>query len=217
MELSVPLTMFMEPRLTQTQLAQVVAEIERLSQQREAELDQQQVKEILRELNLPDDLLADALIQVQRRAALQNQRRRNRWLAIAITTVVIAAIALFGFWRQGQQQAIGQVAAGQERISLTQEGRDNLNQIDRQTNPRVYYHVTLQNATVGSQLSLQCDWVAPNGQIAHQNNYQTRPITTPVWNTFCFYNLGAGATPGTWEVRLTLEGRVLSTQTFVVQ
>ena len=53
----------METRLTQAQLAQVVAEIDKLSRQRESELAPDQVREILRELNLPDELLEDAIAQ----------------------------------------------------------------------------------------------------------------------------------------------------------
>lgn len=50
----------MEDRLTQAQLSQVVTEVEQLWRRREAELDSEQVKEILQELNLPSDLLEDA-------------------------------------------------------------------------------------------------------------------------------------------------------------
>lgn len=42
----------MEKRLTQEQLTKVVTEIEQLSQQRETELDREQVQQILQELNL---------------------------------------------------------------------------------------------------------------------------------------------------------------------
>ena len=45
----------MKERLTQSQLAQVIAEVGQLSQRREAELDQEQVKQILQELNLSSD------------------------------------------------------------------------------------------------------------------------------------------------------------------
>jgi hypothetical protein len=207
----------MEPRLTQTQLLQVIAEIEQLSKQREAELEPEQVKEILRELNLPDELLEDALVQLQRRQALTNQRRRHQRIALALALSIVGAISIFWTIRHTQQQAIAQVTAVQERISLQENGGASVSQISRQTNPRVYYNVTLQNAPVGRQLSLQCDWIAPNGQTLHQSNYQTRPITTSVWNTYCFYDLSSNALPGNWEVRMLLRGHVLDTQTFRVQ
>ena len=94
----------METRLTQTQLAQVVAEIDKLSQQRELELAPDQVREILRELNLPDELLEDAIAQMRRREALEKQQRRNRWIAIATTAAVISAIGIGILFGQNQQQ-----------------------------------------------------------------------------------------------------------------
>jgi len=53
----------MERKLTQTQLEQIIAEVQRLSEQQEAELDLEQVRDILRELNLPPELLEEAMVQ----------------------------------------------------------------------------------------------------------------------------------------------------------
>ncbi|MEG4859056.1 DUF3859 domain-containing protein [Microcoleus sp. K1-B6] len=207
----------MEPRLTQTQLAQVIAEIDKLSQQRELELAPDQVREILRELNLPDELLEDAIAQMRRREALEQQQRRNRWIAIASTAVVISAIAIGVLFGQNQKQQTAQIVAGEDRIALSQKGGDSLTQVNRQINPRVYYQVTLKNAPIGNQLSLQCDWINPSGDIVHQGRYQTRTIDTPIWNTHCFYDLGSAAAPGKWEVRMSLDGRVISSEPFTVK
>ncbi len=207
----------METRLTQTQLAQVVAEIDKLSQQRDLELAPDQVREILRELNLPDELLEDAIAQMHRREALEKEQRRNKWIAIASTVVVISAIAIGILFNQNQQQKIAGVAATEDRISLSKKGGDRLSQVNRQINPRVYYQVTLKNAPIGNQLALQCDWINPNGQIVHQNSYKTRTIDTTVWNTNCFYDLGSAAQPGNWEVRMSLDGRAIGTEPFVVK
>lgn len=207
----------MVPRLTETQLAQAIAEIEKLSQRRESELSPEQVREILQELNLPDDLLEDAIAQLQRRKVLEQRQRRNRWIAIATTAVIIAAIALGVLFWQNWQQQIAQVVAGQDRIALSKTSGDNLSQVSRQTNPRVYYQVTLKNAPIDRQLSLQCDWIDPRGQTVHQGRYQTRTIATPIWNTYCFYNLDSASPQGNWEVRMSLDGRILSTQPFTVQ
>lgn len=205
----------MEPRLTQTQLAQVIAEIEQLSQQREAELAPQQVREILRELNLPDEFLDDALVQLRRREVLEQRQRRNRWMAIATTAVAIAVISTGVLFWQNRQQQNARIEAGSDQISLSQTG-GGITQVSRQANPRIYYQVTLENAPVDRQLSLQCDWIDPSGQTVHQGRYATRTIDTPVWNTYCFYDLGAAA-PGTWEVRMSLDERVLSSESFAVQ
>ncbi|MEG5000442.1 DUF3859 domain-containing protein [Microcoleus sp. B4-D4] len=207
----------METRLTQVQLAQVVAEIDRLSNQRDLELGTDQVREILRELNLPDELLEDAIAQMHRREALEKQQRRNRWIAIASTAVVISAIAIGILFGQNRQQQNAGVASTEDRISLSKKGGDSLSQVNRQINPRIYYQVTLKNAPIGNRLSLQCDWTNPSGQIVHQNKYQTRTIDTSVWNTYCFYDLGSASLQGNWEVRMSLDGRAIGSEPFVVK
>ncbi|MEG4486206.1 DUF3859 domain-containing protein [Microcoleus sp. D2_18a_B4] len=207
----------METRLTQTQLAQVVAEIDKLSQQRELELAPDQVREILRELNLPDELLEDAIAQMRRREVLEKQQRRNRWIAIASTAVVISAIGIGVLFGQNQQQKTAQVVGGEDRIALSKKGGDSLTQVNRQINPRIYYQVTLKNAPIGNHLSLQCDWINPSGDIVNQGRYQTRTIDTAVWNTHCFYDLGSAAPPGNWEVRMSLDGRAISSEPFTVK
>ena len=205
----------MENRLTQTQLAQVVAEVERLAQRRAAELDRQQVKEILQELNLPSDLLDDALLQLQRREALADRQKRNRLIVAGVVGALIAAIAITTILSQRHQQAIAQVSVVASRVTV---GQDNSNppQIDPKSNPQVFYRVTLEDAPVGSRLSLGCDWIDPSGQIVHQSRYQTKAIDREVWNTYCYYSLSPNATTGTWEVKMMLEGRSLSSQSFVV-
>lgn len=205
----------MENRLTQTQLAQVVAEVERLSQRRAAELDRQQVKEILQELNLPSDLLDDALLQLQRREALANQQKRNRLIIAGVVVGLIAAIATTTIVSQRYQQAIAQVSVVASRVTVGQNN-SNPTQIDPRSNPQVFYRVTLEDAPVGSRLSLGCDWIDPSGQIVHQSRYQTKAIDRQVWNTYCYYSLSPNAATGTWEVRMILEGRSLSSQNFVV-
>jgi hypothetical protein len=206
----------MEHRLTQTQLAQVVAEVERLSQQRAAELDRQQVKEILQELNLPTDLLDDALLQLQRREALANRQKRQRLIVAGVAIALVAAIATITIFSQRHQEAIAQVAIVASRITVGQDDSSNPAPIDPTNNPQVFYRVTLEDAPVGSTLSLGCDWIDPSGQVVHQSRYQTKAIDREVWNTYCYHSLNANAVTGTWEVRMMLAGRSLGSQRFVV-
>ena len=84
----------MTDRLTQEHLGQVIAEIEQLQQRRDAELEPEQVKQILQELNLPPELLDEALIQLRRRQALKEQQRRNRWITFGVVAALVVAIAL---------------------------------------------------------------------------------------------------------------------------
>lgn len=207
----------MEQRLTETQLQQVVAEVQQLSLRRESELDAVQVREILQELNLPPEFLEDAMIQLRRREALQVQQRRNRWIgsgiAIAIALLLIGGILL----TQRQQQTLSKTIAQRDRLTLAQDDGGNLTTVSRQANGELVYRVTLSNAPVGERLSLSCQWIDPSGQIVHQNRYQTKQIDTPIWNTACRHHLGAAAPVGTWKVRAFIGDRLLSDATFDVR
>ncbi|WP_017717889.1 hypothetical protein [Kamptonema formosum] len=207
----------MENKLTQAQLDRVIAEVQRLSLRREAELDRQQVQEILQELNLSPDLLDEALVQIQRREALSVRQRRNRWIVAGVTAALIGAIATATVFVQHRQQVLARVSTYESRIALDLERGENVSAVDRQSGPTVFYRVTLSEAPVGEKLSLSCDWTDPSGRVAHQNRYQTREIDRAVWPTYCYYQLGPNSAAGTWQVRMFLDGRTLTTSSFVVK
>ncbi|MEH2347527.1 MAG: DUF3859 domain-containing protein [Nostoc sp.] len=207
----------MTQRLTQEQLSQIVTEVESLQVRREAELDQQQVREILQELNLPPELLDEALIQLNRRQALEVQQRRNRWIASGVVALLIILSASTIFFIRQQNSALSRVSAQQDRIALVQNTDGDLKTISRQTNPEVFYHVTLKDAPLGKKLALSCNWIDPSGQIVKQNKYQTREINTSVWDTQCRYTINPAATVGNWQVQMFLEGRQISDETFEVK
>ncbi|MDZ8052841.1 MAG: DUF3859 domain-containing protein [Aulosira sp. ZfuVER01] len=206
----------MTERLTQEQLSQIIDEVQELQIRQEAELDKQQVQEILRELNLPPELLDEALIQLRRRQALKVQERRNRWIISGVVAAVVVAIASTVFFMQQNNSLISRVSTQQDRITLVQDS-GNLNSISRQNSPEVFYRVTLKDAPVGKKLSLSCNWIDPNGQIVKQNRYQTRDINTSIWDTYCRYTIGATAPVGNWQVQMFLEDRQISDQRFEVK
>ncbi|NJK75209.1 MAG: DUF3859 domain-containing protein [Microcoleus sp. SU_5_6] len=207
----------MENRLTEPQLTQIVAEVERLSRIRQSQLDSEAVKEILQELNLPPELLDEALIQLQRRKALAG-KQRNRWI-VGVLAVAVGAIpiALVGFYIYQNEQAIDRVSVQQNRITLVQDKGDNLTVISRQNNPEIFYRVTLKDAPIGKKLSLSCDWIDPSGQIVKQNSYQTREIDKTIWNTRCRYQIGNAAASGNWQVKMFLNKRAIGTTSFEVK
>ncbi|MFN6466054.1 MAG: DUF3859 domain-containing protein [Nostoc sp. DedVER02] len=207
----------MTQRLTQEQLSQIVTEVEGLQVRREGELDQQQVKEILQELNLPPELLDEALIQLNRRQALEVQQRRNRWITSGVVAALVILSASTIFFIQQQNSALSRVSAQQDRITLVSNTGGDLKTISRQTNPEVFYRVTLKDAPLGKKLALSCNWIDPSGQIVKQNNYQTREINTSVWDTQCRYTINSAATVGNWKVQMFLEGRQISDETFEVK
>ena len=204
-------------RLTQAELDQVIAEIGKLSQRREAELDGEQVKQILQELNLPVDLLDDALVQLRRKQALAAERRRNRWIAAGVAAVLVGAIATTALFIPHRKSGHDQVSTEQSLVTLDQDDGRNLTVIDRQASPKAFYRVTLKQAPVGEKLPLTCDWIDPSGQVAHHNSYSTREINNPIWPTYCYYQFGPTSATGNWQVQMVLDGRILSTNPFIVK
>lgn len=207
----------MENRLTQTQLTQIVAEVQRLSNLREAELNSAEVTQILQELGLPPELLDEALIQLQRREALAQQERRNRWIAGGLAAAAVGAIAITGFFIQQSRQAIDRISVQQNRITSVQDDGGNLTVVSRQNNPEIFYRVTLKDAPIGKKLSISCDWIDPSGQVVKQNSYQTREIDKSIWNTQCRYKIGTAATPGKWQVKMFVENRAIGSTSFQVK
>lgn len=207
----------MEQRLTDVQLEKVVAEVQRLSQRQQAELAPEQVREILRELNLPPELLEEAMVQLDRREALVIEQNRDRWIIGGFVGLIFLSVIGFLVFTQNQQQMTARVTAQRDRVTLNQDNGGNLNTVLRQNNGKIFYRITLSNAPVGQRLSLSCNWIDPSGQIVHQNHYQTKEITTPIWNTFCRHQLGSEMPVGTWKVEAFLGDRRLSDATFNVK
>ena len=206
----------MNQRLTQEQLNQIIAEVQSLQLRQEAELDQQQVKDILQDLNLAPELLDEALIQVRRKQALEVQQRRNKLIGFGVAAAVIIGIGFTVFFNQQQGSLLANISAQQDRITL-ELNNGNLKNISRSANSELFYRVTLKDAPIGKKLNLSCHWIDPSGQIVKQNNYQTREVKTSIWDTFCRYTINSAANVGNWQVEMLLEGRKISEEAFVVQ
>ncbi len=206
----------MNQRLTQEQLNQIIAEVQGLQLRQEAELDQQQVKDILQDLNLAPELLDEALIQVRRKQALEVQQRRNKLISFGVAATVIIGIGFAVFFNQQQSSLLANISAQQDKITL-ESNNGNFKNISRSANAELFYRVTLKDAPIGKKLNLSCNWIDPIGQVVKQNNYQTREVKTSIWDTFCRYTINPTAPVGNWQVEMLIEGRKISEETFVVQ
>jgi hypothetical protein len=207
----------MEPRLTHAQLSKIVGEVERLSQQQQDELSPEQVKAILQELNLPPELLDEAMVQLQRREALEVQQQRNRSIIMGVVATIVVVGTSIVLFSQQHQQTLAQVSANRDRVTLESDRSQDIRSVSRQATPQLAYQVTLQNAPVNKKLTLSCDWISPTGETIKQNHYETQPIQTPVWDTYCRYQLNADDPPGIWQVKMFLQGRTLSNASFEVK
>jgi hypothetical protein len=203
----------MEQRLTTQQLEQIVGEVGRLAHRQQAELDRSQVQEILQELNLPPELLDDAMIQVQRKEALSRARKQNLGIVIAGVTVVAVMLVGTNLLFQNQVAKLTKIYVTQDRITLVQNG-ENLTKISKGV--EIAYRVTLSEAPINQKLNLTCNWLDPQGQVAHANRYDTKNITTPIWNTTCRYQIPTDAMLGNWKVRILVGDRLLKQTSFEV-
>ena len=109
------------------------------------------------------------------------------------------------------------VSVYEARLTLAKDDGGALAGVDRAESPDVYYRVTLRDVPEGASLALGCDWIDPNGAVAHQNRYVTRPADKRVWPTQCHRLFGPAALAGTWRVQMSLDGRVLATTPFTVK
>jgi hypothetical protein len=202
----------MEQRLTTQQLDRIVGEVGRMANRQADELDRSEVQKILQELNLPPELLDEAMIQVQRKDALAREQKRNRGLVIAgVAALVIIAVGI-GISSQNRASLIAKVTASQDRITLPQDSGENLQAVSRGS--ALTYRVTLNDAPVGDKLNVTCNWLNPGGQIAHTNRFETKNITTAVWNTQCRYQMPMDAAVGAWKVEILVGDKLVEQAPF---
>jgi hypothetical protein len=204
----------MEQRLTTQQLELIVGEVGRLANRQAEELDRSEIEKILVELNLPPELLDEAMIQVQRKEALVKQQQRNIGLAIVSVTALVIIIAGASLFSQAKNSSLAKITASADRITLAQSNEDT-QVVDRGS--ELAYRVTLRDAPIGEKLNLTCNWLDPMNKIAHTNRFETKNITTPVWNTQCRYQLHSSAPIGNWKVQILLEDRALEQAPFEVK
>ncbi|MCS6959507.1 MAG: DUF3859 domain-containing protein [Pseudanabaenaceae cyanobacterium SKYGB_i_bin29] len=197
------------------QLNQVIAEIQKISSQREGSITVDQAREILRDMNLPDELLEEAILQVKRREAQKSQTLVNFLVIVGALLVVGIGIGGTFLFRRGQEAAIANVSSQASRVTIG-SNKDQAVQVVNRPN-EVVYRVTLTNAPIGQKLPMGCDWLNPQGTVVHQNRYQTKEVNKSIWNTQCKYQLSTSDSPGIWRVKMYVKGREVSSSTFEVR
>ncbi|NET30322.1 hypothetical protein [Okeania sp. SIO1I7] len=160
------------------------------------------------------------MMQLRRQEALAVEQKRNKLITIGVLSGLVVVIAASFLWFQTQKQALNNVYvnSGQSHLTLeTNSGRKILTIVDSQQNPEVFYRVILQDSPAGKKLSLGCNWINSNGEISHQNSYQTKQINKAVWPTYCKYKFHPASPVGNWQVEMYLGDRLLSQTEFTVK
>ncbi len=199
------------------ELKLIISEIERLSSSKESQIDRQQLTEIITELNLPIELLDEAILAVERNKNLAQKRKKLMLISAALSVLVVLGISYPIIRWQKYQEALAKMMAIDSRITLEEDNKQNLEIINREDSPRLHFRVTFKDTPVGQPLSLGCDWINSQGEIIHQNRYQTRPVEKEIWHTRCRYRIGNNSVPGTWQVQMFSGDRLLREQTFQVE
>lgn len=202
---------------TEKQWNEVVAEVSRLAQIREDEHSQREITaQVLQELNLPTDLLDEALQQVQYREALAKQQRQRLWMGGAAVVLLFAVVFGMWFWSSRQAAALARITADTGRITLAADQGQSLSSVTA-NGQEYFYRATLRDVPLGKKLQLSCDWLNPAGQVVHQSNWETRVTDKAVWETQCRCQLGQNAAKGDWKVAMKLGDRVVSSANFKVE
>ena len=131
----------MDKRLTDTQLQRLVAEVQSLSDRHREELDINEVKDILQQLDLSPEFLDDAMVQLKRQDSLVVQQRRRRWLIAGVSVVVGFGLASWLWLGRRHQEQLARVVAQGDRMTLSQDDGGNLSRVTPQAVS--YTHLTL--------------------------------------------------------------------------
>jgi hypothetical protein len=138
-------------------------------------------------------------------------------VAAAVVVVLVVGGICTWYYVKSRAEEMNAVTASSGRVTLEKDNGDSLETIGRKEEPEIWYRVTLENAPIGRELALTCEWIDPSGRVAQRNQYQTKEITRTPWPTHARYRLRPDAPLGSWTVRLLLDGRELRTRTFMVR
>lgn len=206
----------MSRKLTQDELQKVIAEVTRLVEKKEENLDRQEVVKILDELNLPSDLLDEAMTEISRREIKQRAQRKNVAIAIAVTAIIATACFLFFSTASMKNAEMAKIEATSTRITgAVDDGSDAATV--HTDGKEVFLRITLQNVPLNERLSVRTDWIEPGGKTYKQNRWQTKPTTSTVWETHSKAVIGDAAPRGDWLVRVFLGDRLLIEKKFKVE
>lgn len=207
----------MKTQISEKQWNQVVSEVTRLAQERDEVTTQREITtEVLQELNLPTDLIDEALQQVQYREALAKQRRQRIW-ALVVSGILAALLVISLLtWRSTHNDALQKIQAQSGRVTREIDNGANTQTITRDGQD-VFYRVTLRDVPLGEKLNLSCDWIDPTGKIVTQNRWETRDTNKAVWETHCRCRIGNSAPSGNWKVQMKIGERVISAGDFKVE
>lgn len=143
--------------------------------------------------------------------------KRRFVLSLLLLSTVVALPRCSSNVVNAQQQSAGKVTGHGAHLSVVGpvEAKDGV--VHRRDDAQYEYEVVLTSAPVGSRLTLECQWLDPNGLIFNSNRYETRKITHDEWPTHCRSKILPNAPTGMWTVTMSHEGRRIGQMQFEVR
>jgi hypothetical protein len=130
--------------------------------------------------------------------------------------ILLLAMGAYQLFRE-RGEKLDHLSAANPRFATGAEPIEAMTEFERRSGPDVYYHVTLREVPLGGRLTLNCEWIDPAGHIARRNRYRTRFVYKATWPTHCHQRFSDQSVAGSWHVRLTMNGRVLSDSSFALR
>lgn len=205
----------MATKIDPKDLGEIVEETARLEEESQGDIEREQARQILRELDLPASRLeeAEALVSVRREKA---KRRAHLTKVLGVGAAV--AVLLGGTW--GWRYAVRARADARMtaiRSALSVGGKTVSSPLLRGAQSDVRLEVVLDHPVQGAQLDLRCDWTGPSGELRDQNRWQTKTIDKDVWTTHCHRVFGPSDPAGEWSVVMRKADRSLAVERFKVE
>jgi hypothetical protein len=205
----------MQEKLSEKEVVRLVAEVSKLDEEKRQSLDRDQVAEILREMDLPEEHLDEAMVRLRESKFKEKEQRRTAGLLVAVVTVAVIGIGAIMFQNTTYNAGVANITANSAHLSAQSATAAEIADVTAGSGT-TFASVTLQNVPQGMRVPMRAKWIQPDGTIYHENRWQTKPADTATWTTHAKANIGVGAPKGQWTVEFIVGDRTVTTKKFVV-
>ena len=204
-----------EHKIAEKDMIRLVEEVSKLDSERQQMLDKSQVSKILNELNLPSELLDEALERLDAKKA--KAKTTNLAIIAGVVGLLIAGAAAFIVVTSATNTAneINSITASHAHMTLSANSAEALATVS--PGGTVFVNTTLNNVPLNKKLHLHAKWFRPDGSIFHENDWYTRETTSSTWDTHAKTVIPSDAPSGKWMVQISTGGRELISKIFEVK
>lgn len=202
----------MNPKIDPKELPDIVEEAARIEQREE--LDTEDARDVLRELDLSPKHLEEARAAVATRREEAKERKTRVLTAVGVVLVVAAIAGGLALRSSTHTASMAAMTASHQTLKV---GSEPMTSVSRKAKPELMFEVALSHAPRGEALDLTCSWSGPGGDVRRENHWKTKSVETDTWLTHCRNSFGSADPAGEWSVTMKQDARTLATQTFRVE